>query len=241
MTRPRSRAPGRRRPVYRRSHLLVPILCAIAVSACIGTNTPAVAPPSSAAVPSTSASPSNAPSSAPASESTAPESTAPETPTPYPLTTASTEATPMASGSDGAGSLADCSGSDDNRTFFGNAARDLGWPVYCAALPARWFVSAGSYARGSGGKLEITYKGPGSARFELHEGAFCTAADGCVPDGTEFGNAGFGDQTATMVHLTDGRLAAVVDRGQKVSWVAIGDGLDDAQFAAFTGALIRLD
>jgi hypothetical protein len=220
--------------VYRRSHLLVPILFAIAVSACIGSNSPAAAPPSSAGAPSASVSP--APSSAPASESTAPESTAPETPAPTPIPTASTEATPTASISDGAGSVADCSGSDDNRTFFGNAARDLGWPVYCAALPARWFVSAGSYARGSGGKLEISYKGPNSARFELHEGAFCTAADG-----TEFGNAVFGDQTATLLHLADGRIAAVVDRGEQISWLAIGDGLDDAQFAAFTGALIRLD
>jgi hypothetical protein len=226
--------------VYRRSRLLLPILFATVVSACIGSNTPAVAPPSSAAA-SASASPSGAPSSAPASEPTAPESTAPETPVPTPLATPSTEPTPTASSSDGTGSLADCSGSDDNRTFFGNAARDLGWPVYCAALPARWFVSAGSYARGSGGKLEIAYKGPDGARFELHEGAFCTTADGCVPDGTEFGNAAFGDQTATLLHLTDGRVAAVVDRGEKISWLAIGDGLEDAQFAAFTGALIRLD
>jgi hypothetical protein len=227
--------------VYRRSRLLLPILFAMVVSACIGSNTPAAAPPSSAAAPSASATPSGAPSSAPASESAAPESTAPETPAPTPIPTASTEATPSVSGADGAGSLADCSGNDDNRTFFGNAARDLKWPVYCAALPARWFVSAGSYARGSGGKLEISYKGPNGARLELHEGAFCTAADGCVPDGTEFGNAGFGDQTATLLHLTDGRIAAVVDRGEPISWLAIGDGLDDDQFAALTGALIRLD
>ena len=227
--------------MYRRSHLLVPILFAIAVSACIGSNSPAAAPPSSAAAPSSSASQSEAPSSAPASESTAPESTAPETPAPTPIPTASTGATPTASISDGAGSLADCSGTDDNRTFFGNAARDLSWPVYCAALPSRWFVNAGSYARGSGGKLEISYKGPNNARFELHEGAFCTSAAGCVPDGNEFGNAAFGDQTATLLHLTDGRIAAVLDRGERISWLAIGDGLDDAQFAAFTGALIRLD
>ena len=222
--------------MYRRSHLLVPILFAIAVSACIGSNTPAAAPSSSAGAPSATGTPSSAPSSAPASESTAPESTAPETPAPTPIPTAATS--PSASPSGGAGSVEGCAGNDDNRTFWGNAAKAMSWPVYCPSLPARWVVVHGAYR---GQMIDITYRGPGGATFQLLEGTFCTAADGCVPDGNEFGNASFGDQTATLLHLADGRIAAVVDRGEQISWLAIGDGLDDAQFAAFTGALIRLD
>jgi hypothetical protein len=115
----------------------------------------------------------------------------------------------------------------------GDALADL-----CPSLPARWVVVTGSYR---GGAIDITYKGSGGQTFQLREGTFCTDADGCVPEGEEFGNAAFGDQTATLLHLSDGRIAAVVDRGEQISWLAFGDGLDDAQFAAFTGALIRLD
>jgi hypothetical protein len=141
----------------------------------------------------------------------------------------------------GEGSVEHCTGTGDNRTFFANAAEDLAWPVYCAALPARWFVSAGSYSRAGGGTLEISYKGPNAAVLELHEGAFCPDSSGCVPEGGDAGTTTFGDRTATLVHFEDGRVAAVVDRGEPVSWLAIGDGLTDDVFQAITEALIRLD
>jgi hypothetical protein len=51
----------------------------------------------------------------------------------------------------------------------------------------------------------------------------------------------FGDRTATLIHVDDGSLAAVVDRGASTSWLAIGTGLDDAAFRTITTALIRLD
>jgi hypothetical protein len=51
----------------------------------------------------------------------------------------------------------------------------------------------------------------------------------------------FGDQNATLVHLDDGRVAAVVARGDRLSWLAIGGGLDDTAFQSMTSALIRLD
>jgi hypothetical protein len=223
--------------VYRRSRLLLPILLAAVVSACIGSNTPAAAPSSGASSPAASIASSTAPSSAPASAS-APSSQAPETAAPTPTATPTAETSAGASPSDGAAAVDGCTGSDDNRTFWGNAAKAMSWPVYCPSLPARWVVVTGSYRSGA---IDITYKASGGPTFQLREGTFCTDADGCVPAGEEFGNAAFGDQTATLLHLSDGRIAAVVDRGERISWLAIGDGLDDAQFAAFTGALIRLD
>jgi hypothetical protein len=207
------------------------------VSACIGSSTPAVAPPSGASAPAATAA-SGAPSSAPASPSSAPPSLAPETAAPTPTATPTAGISAGASPSEGAAAVDGCTGSDDNRMFWANAAKAMRWPIYCPSLPARWVVVTGSYR---GGAIDITYKGSGGPTFQLREGTFCTDADGCVPEGEEFGNAAFGDQTATLLHLSDGRIAAVVDRGEQISWLAFGDGLDDAQFAAFTGALIRLD
>jgi hypothetical protein len=113
----------------------------------------------------------------------------------------------------------------------------VSWTVYCAVLPAGWFVDSGQYRQASGGWVQIAYRGPGGARLELHEGAFCTASDGCVPSGTESGDAPFGDKTGTFVALDDGGSAVVVDRGEKISWLAVGTGLDEAAFRAIAGAL----
>jgi hypothetical protein len=144
---------------------------------------------------------------------------------------------PSSSASTGPGAAAACSGSDKNRDFFRAAASALSWTVYCAVLPAGWFVDTGQYRQAGGGWVEIAYRGPGGARLELHEGAFCAEGDGCVPPGTELGDAPFGDRTGTLVALDDGGFALVVDRGEKVSWLAIGTGVDEATFRKIAAAL----
>ena len=144
---------------------------------------------------------------------------------------------PSSSASAGPGAAAACSGSDKNRDFFRAAASALSWTVYCAVLPAGWFVDTGQYRQAGGGWVEIAYRGPGGARLELHEGAFCAEGDGCVPPGTELGDAPFGDRTGTLVALDDGGFALVVDRGEKVSWLAIGTGVDEATFRKIAAAL----
>ncbi len=87
----------------------------------------------------------------------------------------------------------------------------------------------------------MSYTGPGGARFELHEGAFCAEADGCVPDGPDAGSAAFGDQSGTLVSASDGRHAVVVDRGDQISWLAIGDGLDVEVLKDLAAALVRVE
>jgi hypothetical protein len=164
-------------------------------------------------------------------------------PTPSPTTAATPsasvpEASASPSGSGVAGSADGCSGNDDNRTFFASAAQAFRWPVYCAVLPARWVVQGGSY---KSGKLEISYRGPDGARLELHEGAFCAVGADCAPPGSDAGSVTFGDRMTSLIHAYDGSVAAVVDRGQKISWMAIGQNLDDPTFGAFLAALLRLD
>ena len=226
--------------MYRRSRLPLLLLIVFAVSACISSGTPAA--PAAQASGAGSLAPASASPSPAASETPTPAPTATEEPTPTEEPTASpTEASTPSTSPGAEGAVAGCTGSDDNRAFFAKAASDLAWPVYCAALPARWFVTAGSYSRANGGKLEIAYKGPNGAKLELHEGAFCTASDGCVPAETGSGYGTFGDQAATILELEDGRVAAVVDRGERLSWLALGDGLGADAFASITSVLIRLD
>lgn len=137
--------------------------------------------------------------------------------------------------------MAVCAGNDDNRKFFADAAAAFDWPVYCPVLPARWVVVEGEYRSAGGGWLAITYKGPGGARFEVREGAFCDLPEGCVPNGPDAGPAAFGDLQGTLVTADDGRYAVVVDRGDPRSWLAIGSGLDVEVFKGFAADLALVE
>jgi hypothetical protein len=205
-------------------------LAALLVVACNG----AAAPTPSASNPGASAIPEG--TAAPTDEGQTP-SLAPEPATEPPADTAPPDATPKPSASTGTGPAAACSGSDKNRDFYRAAASVLKWTVYCAVLPAGWFVESGQYRQASGGWVEISYRGPAGARLELHEGAFCSDGDGCVPSGTDTGDGQFGDKTGTSVGLDDGGWAVVVARGEQISWLAVGSGLDQAAFQKIAGAL----
>jgi hypothetical protein len=209
------------------------ILAAVLAAACLPSETSTPAATSPAPSPSDSAAATEPPASAepttpPVSDAPTPSIVVIDSPPPV---------EPSASASVGPGPAGACSGSDENRDFFRAAASALSWTVYCAVLPAGWFVDSGQYRQASGGWVQIAYRGPGGARLEIHEGAFCTASDGCVPSGTEAGDAPFGDKTGTFVALDDGGSAVVVDRGEKISWLAVGTGLDEAAFRAIAGAL----
>ena len=135
---------------------------------------------------------------------------------------------------------ADCTGSDDNRDFFADAAANLKWTVYCAVLPTGWVVDVGGYRLANGGKLEIAYRNRSGARIELHEGAFCTNAGGCVPAGSDEGEAAFGDVTGRLIAVSDGSWALSVEGDEPISWLAIGSGMDEDTFRAATEALARI-
>jgi hypothetical protein len=164
------------------------------------------------------------------------EPTAPPAATPIPPP--SDEPSDAPSGSAAPGAADACTGSQENRDFFVEAANALSWTVYCAALPSGWFLKSGGFRQAGGGRLEIAYGGPGGAAFELREGAFCDAADGCVPLGTEAGDVPFGDVSGTLVATDDGGWAIVVDRGAPLSWLAIGTGIAEDDFRSFTAGVI---
>jgi hypothetical protein len=125
--------------------------------------------------------------------------------------------------SSGAGPASACSGSTENQDFFADAAAAVDWTVYCPVLPDGWFVVTGRYRLAGGGRLEISYRGPGGASFTLREGAFCGDPDGCIPAGSELGGAAFGDRNGTMIAADDGSWAIVVDAGANPSWLLVAE------------------
>lgn len=228
------RSPGRPPAVCHRPFLnsLAVILVALSSAACIGGQTAATTAPSASAslapIPPSPTPSFSVATSAPSTEAATAAPTATEFPTESP-------------GASPANAVEGCTGTEDNLAFYEDAAADLDWPLYCPALPARWSVTTGNYSGQGTGRLTITYRGPGGATLSLHQGAFCDDGDGCVAAGTESGDAPFGDQSGTLVVLDGGGYAIVVDRGASPSWLAVGQGLDEATFRDFAASLIRLD
>jgi hypothetical protein len=228
------RTPGRRHAVRHRPFLTAVALAAVALSsaACIGGQASTAAPNAVASV-AASTPPQPSPSAS-TSPSAAPTAAATPAPTATEFATESPSAAP-------ANAVDGCTGTEDNLGFYADAAASLDWPVYCPALPARWSVTTGNYSSQGMGRLSITYRGPGGATLSLQQGAFCDDADGCVPAGTQSGDATFGDQTGTLIALDGGGYAIIVERGSQPSWLAVGQGLDEATFRDFAAAFIRLD
>ena len=175
------------------------------------------------------------PSPSPATSRSRPRSPTPteERPTPSEEPAESDEA----SGEPGA--AATCTGSDDNRAFFEGIARAADWPVLCGVLPAGWFVSQGSYRLANGGKLLISYKGPGGATIALSQGAFCGDDDGCVPDGSELGGAALGPLEATLYETADG-FGIIAAPAENPSWLMTTEGLDRESAVSLAAALAEV-
>ena len=225
-----------------RSRLALLLGVAILVAAC-GTSgptdsvngQPTAAPATGTTEPATTE-PGASPSLAPQTS----EPTASETPT---ETATPGESTAPSSGpsASGASSAADaCTGSQANRDFFAAAAAAVDWSVLCGALPEGWFLSTGSYRLANGGKLDVSYSGPAGATLALSEGAFCADGSGCVPSGTDAGDAQLGSMAGTLVQLDGGGFAIVVDRGATPSWLLVTSGLDQATTVAFGAALAQV-
>jgi hypothetical protein len=229
VTRPHASAPGR--PTR---HLLpLAAFAAVLIAACGGAQE--TGPPSGSLDPITSVAPSaDPPSEEPASGEPAsldPESAPPST----------TPSAPAEASTDVEGPAGDCTGTDENRMFYGSVAAAVDWTVYCPVLPSGWFVEAGQYRLAGGGQMAIAYRGPGGARFSLDQGVWCTDGSGCVPAGSEIGPTAFGDRTGSLIATADGSYAIGVDAGSTVSWLLTGEGLDEATARTFGAALIAVD
>jgi hypothetical protein len=151
------------------------------------------------------------------------------------------EAAVSSSPGDGAvGVPTDCTGNENNQDFFADLAQTVEWEVYCAVLPAGWFVDTGSFRLANGGWMVISYNGPSGARIELSEGAFCAEAGGCVPSGSATGTGSFGDLPGTFYAADDGSWAIAVDPGEPVSWMVVGTGLTESEFTDYAAALLQI-
>ena len=112
--------------------------------------------------------------------------------------------------------------------------------MYCAVLPKGWILTGGSYRLANGGKLLVSYRGPGGATLTLSEGSFCTDGSGCVPSGTDTGSAAFGALSGTLVTTDAGGYAIVAARGSTPSWLMVTTGLDQATTVTLGAALARV-
>lgn len=149
---------------------------------------------------------------------------------------ASAEASPGASASPTA---AGCSGSDANREFFAEAAEALAFETYCAVLPSGWSLVSGGYRGASGGRLEISYKGPGGATLLLRQGpAACADDPACPPTGTDLGEATYGDRPGALLQ-TDAGFAVDASAGATL-YLAQTTRLDQAGTTALVAALIPI-
>ena len=123
-----------------------------------------------------------------------------------------------------------CTGTDENKAFFADAAKAVDWTVVCAVLPnglvrVRGLVPPGQAAAGS----TISYKGPqrrDAVAVARARGAPNPA--GVRPTGTELGPAGSARWTGRCSRLADGGFAIAVDQGEAVSWLFETSGLGQA-------------
>jgi hypothetical protein len=188
--------------------------------------------------PGSNASPS--PSSGPSAASPSPAPTDSTGPTPTDATLPSDGPTPSDSAApspEASSPAAVCSGAKDTPDFYESFAGSVNFPVYCAVLPAGWSLVSGTYRLANGGHITISFRRKAdSATFQLDEGSFCADTSGCVPSGTASGSGSFGDLSGGLVQTSSG-FALVVAKGEKPSWLATTNGLDQATFLALTAAL----
>jgi hypothetical protein len=207
------------------------------LAACAGTSS--TNPPPSDTHAATSSGPSVAPATPPASaapatpaDSAAPSAPAEESAAP-PSAAAASDSPPP-----GGGPAAACSGTDNNRDFYADAASALAFSVYCPVLPSGWFVQQGDYQLKGGGQLHITYKGPAGASLELIERGPCGEGDDCIPSGTQEGERSFGDLPATLVALGDGGLMIAAENVTDGRWWIIGQGIDEVALTQIASDLV---
>lgn len=208
---------------------------ALALAACLilaacGSPTPTPVPTSgptpSPAAADTPAAATATPTAAPVATAT-PASTATELATATP--SAAATATPAASAAADRG--AGCSGTQQFKSLFADAAADLRFDVYCAVLPDDYWVQAGEYTLPEGGVLDILYKNGRGFEIELIEGYFCSSWAECLPPTNPDARIWFSDLGADLFVvegvMTDEAVpgVAVVPMSINVAWVDMGHGL----------------
>ena len=125
------------------------------------------------------------------------------------------------------GGAAACTGTDENRDFFADAAAARRLDGLLPG-PARGLVRRHGRvpARRTAAGCEISYEGPGGARFALREGAFCDARRRLRPGGRSSATAAFGDRTGTLDRRRRRQLGHRRRRGARPAPVVGRSGRD---------------
>jgi hypothetical protein len=172
-----------------------------------------------------------------------PQPTALSVSTTLPIATAT--ATAAADQTTPAGSAEVCTGGPETKGFFAISANKADFDVYCAVLPAAWYVNNGTYFRPSSGDyIDIFYNGPHGAVLEFKEGAHCTiSADECSTHLSTLGTTQFGALTGDMDSYGSQKnpdFVIYVDPGTKHGYTLIGSGLSQADLVAFAAAMNKV-
>lgn len=228
--------------VNRPARVAAAFALALAVAACsssaatpviiIVTPSPAATDTSAAATPTpTDAATDEAPTDTPAATETA---TAAATPTASPTDTP-TPAPTLAPGASPTSRAAMCTGTAANIDFIAMVAHQLSFGVYCAALPAGWWLQSGQYHTSGGGAVTLQYKSSGGATitlFEDNSGSTCGFAD-------LIGPAKFGDLNGQLFYQTHSPLTWGLNARPVAGlcYHASGLGLTQAKFVTYMAGL----
>lgn len=169
-------------------------------------------------------------------------------PTPTPAATSSPEATATPTSTATANPsptsrAAACTGTAANKAFFVDAAANLPFDVYCAALPSKWWLQNGGYELPDGGNLHVTYGNASGGFVVLSEGAWCAGAGPtCSYRISVLGSASFGGMAGELV-LTDNApitYALYVAPSTTHAYSMTGTGMSQSQFVAWAAAVVKV-
>ena len=186
------------------------------------------------------------PSTAVATETANPSVTPTPAPTPTP-TVAPTE-TPAATQTPPAapGNAAACPGYSANASYFAEAARTLGFDIYCAQLPSGWSMSATAYLRphGSRGWFTAAYHNKKKTQtITVGEGDFCGHTSNpstCWASSADLGSVAFGNLFGTLKDLGGGQFAVFVNPNTKTGYRIVGSGMSQGTFVSMAAAMVRV-
>jgi hypothetical protein len=226
----RARLPARSRAL---TGLGLAIVVALAMAACDAASSPTASTPAA----TTPIGSTGSPAATASSDAGSPSDSGPSTSVAPSSEPTSPPASATPTGPTASGPASACTGSAENQDFYARLAGAVSWTVYCPVLPAGWFLEAGSYRLADGGRVDVTYAGPGSSKLEVREGAFCVADPStCSPGDHVVGSVAFGDRQGELATLDSGYVVTVA-AGENPSWQVVATGVTQDAVTALAAAM----
>jgi hypothetical protein len=112
--------------------------------------------------------------------------------------------------------------------------------VYCAALPAKWYLAGGAYTQPSGGTVTITYKKTGGGQLDVSQGAFCSGS--CNTHVATLGSASFGGLSGELdlFSASPDVYVIYVNPGTATAYQIKGSGMTQAVFTSLAATMIKV-